>query len=71
MTAEGRQYGYFQQSNARSHNADRSVATTCEVFDNRIINRVLSCPRFPGLGHCDICHWANLKGKVYKYNPRQ
>jgi hypothetical protein len=42
-----------------------------EVFEDRIISRGLWPPRSPDLSFCDFYHWGNLKGKVYKNNPRR
>jgi hypothetical protein len=41
-----------------------------EVFEDRIISRRLWPPRSPDLSFCDYYLWGNLKGKVYKNNPR-
>jgi hypothetical protein len=41
-----------------------------EVFEDRIISRGLWSPRSPDLSFCNFYLWGNLKGKVYKNNPR-
>jgi hypothetical protein len=41
-----------------------------EVFEDRIISRGLWPPRSLDLSFCDFYLWGNLKGKVYKNNPR-
>jgi hypothetical protein len=70
LTAEERQHGYFQQNNATAHTANATMVAIREVFEDRIINRGLWPPRSPDLGFCDFYLWGNLKGKVYKNNPR-
>jgi hypothetical protein len=70
LTAEERQYGYFQQVNATAHTANASMVAIREVFEDRIISRGLWPPRSPDLSFCDFYLWGNLKGKVYKNNPR-
>jgi hypothetical protein len=39
VTAEERQYGYFQQDNATAHTPNASMIATREVFEDRIISR--------------------------------
>jgi hypothetical protein len=63
-------YGYFQQDNATAHTANATMVAVREVFEDRIISRGLWPPRSPDLSFCDFYLWGNLKGKVYKYNPR-
>jgi hypothetical protein len=70
LTAEERQYGYFQQDNAIAHAANASMVAIREVFEDRIISRGLWPPRSPDHSFCDFYLWGNLKGKVYKNNPR-
>jgi hypothetical protein len=70
LTAEEKQYGYFQQDNATAHTASASMVAIREVFEDRIISRGLWPPRSPDLSFCDFYLWGNLKGKVYKNNPR-
>jgi hypothetical protein len=38
LTAEERQYGYFQQDNATALTANATMAAVREVFENRIIS---------------------------------
>jgi hypothetical protein len=45
LTAEERNYEYFQQGNATAHTADNSISAICEVFHNRIISKGLWPPR--------------------------
>jgi hypothetical protein len=50
LTAEERQYGYFQQDNATTaHTANAAMVAIREVFDDRIISRGLCPPRSPDL----------------------
>jgi hypothetical protein len=41
LTAEERQYGYFQQDNATAHTANAAMVAILEVFEDRIIRRGL------------------------------
>jgi hypothetical protein len=42
-----------------------------DVFDDeQILSQGLWPPRSPDLSICDFYLWGNLKGKVYKNNPR-
>jgi hypothetical protein len=70
LTAEERQYGYFQQDNATAHTANASMVAIREVFEDRITSRRLWPPRSPDFSFCDFYLWGNLKGNVYKNNPR-
>jgi thiamine phosphate synthase YjbQ (UPF0047 family) len=47
LTAEERQYGYFQQDNATAHIANASMVAIREVFEDRIISRGLWLPDPP------------------------
>jgi hypothetical protein len=40
-----------------------------EVFDGRIISRILCPPRFPDLKLCESYLLGSLKGNLYKPNP--
>jgi hypothetical protein len=68
LTAEERNYGYFQEDNATAHTADDSMDAIHKVFDDRIISKGLWPPRSPNLTQCDFYLWENLKGRVYKNN---
>jgi hypothetical protein len=55
LTAEGRQYGYFQQDNATAHMANAAMVAIREVSEDKIISRGLWPPtsqflRFLSLG---------------------
>jgi hypothetical protein len=39
LTAEERNYGYFQQDNATAHTADNSMGAIRKVFDDRIVSK--------------------------------
>jgi hypothetical protein len=41
-----------------------------EVFEDRIISRGLWPPKSQNPTFCNFYLWGNLKGKVYKNNPR-
>jgi hypothetical protein len=69
LTAEERQYGYFQQDNSTAHTVNASMVAIREVFEDRIISRGLWPLRYPDLSFCDFYLQGNLKGKVYKNNP--
>jgi hypothetical protein len=70
LTAEEKQYVYFQQDNATAHTANAAMAAIREGFEDRIISRGLWPPRSPNPSFCYFYLWGNLKGKVYKNNPR-
>jgi hypothetical protein len=70
LTAEERQYGYFQQDNATAHTANAAMVAIREVFEDRIISRGLRSPTSIDLSFCDFYLWGNLKGKDYRNNPR-
>jgi hypothetical protein len=70
LTAEETQQGYFQQDNATAHTANGTMVAIWEVFEDRIISRGLWSPRYPYLSFSEFYLWGNLKGKVYKNNPR-
>jgi hypothetical protein len=70
LTAEERQYGYFQQDNATAHTTNATMVAIQEVFEDRKISRELWPPRSPDFSFCDFYLWGNLKGKIYKNNPR-
>jgi hypothetical protein len=63
LTDEERHYGYFHQDNLVAHAANKSMATICEVFENRIISKGLCPPRTRDPSYCDHYLWGNLKGK--------
>jgi hypothetical protein len=67
LTAVERLYGYFQQDNAAAHAANATMITTwtgCVSRQNNQQRTVAS------LDFCDFYLRGNLKGKVYKNNPR-
>jgi hypothetical protein len=70
LTAEEAQHGYFQQDNVTAHTANATIVTIRETFEDRIISRGLWPPRSPDLSFCDFYLCGNLRGKVYKNNPR-
>jgi hypothetical protein len=47
LTAEERQYVYFQQDNATAHMVNAAMVAIWEVFQDRIISRILWPPRYP------------------------
>jgi hypothetical protein len=49
LTAEERQYGYFQQDNATAYTANATMVAIREAFEDRIISRGLWPPRSPDL----------------------
>jgi hypothetical protein len=54
LTAEERQYGYFQRDNTTTHTAAATMVAVLEVFEDRIINRGLWPPRSPDLSFWDF-----------------
>ena len=80
LTADEKQYGYFQQGDATAHTANATMVDATahtanatmvaiqEVFEDGIISRGLWPPRSPDPGFCNFYLWGNLKG-VYKNNP--
>jgi hypothetical protein len=71
LTDEETRYGYFQQDSTTALTARNSMQRLRDAFDDeQIISQGLWPPRSPNLSVCDFHLWGNLKGKVYKNNPR-
>jgi hypothetical protein len=70
LTAEERQYGYFQRDSAAAHKANATMVEIRKVFEDGIISRELWPQGSPDLRFCDFYLWGNLKVKVYKNRAR-
>jgi hypothetical protein len=70
LTAEERQYGYFQQDNATAHTVNAAMVAIRDLFEDRTISRGLWPPRSPDLSFLRRLSLGKPKRKGYKNNPR-
>jgi hypothetical protein len=61
-------YGYFQQDSAKAHTEGNSMATTSDVFGERVVSECLWPARSPDHTPWDFYLWGSLKVKVYRKN---